>query len=329
MTTLSCEVVRDLLPTYVEGLTSNETNALVEEHVEGCAACRSMLETMRADMGSSTLPGEDDQHEIDFLRRNRRRNSRIILTSIVGALAAILVVLAANLYVIGSNTAPGSLASAATVEGTHLALDLTPIDSASGIARVSLEEHDGVVSVRTRSVLASPLHPGSHQASFDATAPITQVKVDGRIVWADGSEVSPLAATVFDTRHDYVGDMSANGRTVGALGVSNYLGAMQHELQTDQEPYGWTIHLQQDLASTRIGLMESDMRAFAYVLLGLVGNLDEVTYRYTVDGQEQSLSVTTEDATGFFGQNIKDCGGSVRLLDELLDKTGITAMTIG
>lgn len=326
MTTLSCEVVRDLLPTYVEGLTSNETNALVEEHVEGCAACRSMLETMRADMGSSTLPGEDDQHEIDFLRRNRRRNSRIILTSIVGALAAILVVLAANLFVIGSDTAPGSLASAATVEGTHLTLDLTPIDSASGIARVSLEEHDGVVSVRTRSVLASPLHPGSYQATFDAATPITQVSVNGRIVWADGSEVSSLAATIFDTRHDYVGDMPANGRTLMALGAPNYLGALQHELHTEAEPYGWSIYLQQDIVSARLGLMESDMRSFAYVLLGLVGNLDEVTYHYTVDGQEQTLSITSEDATSFFGQNIKDCGGSVRLLDELLDKAGITAM---
>jgi hypothetical protein len=147
-----------------------------------------------------------------------------------------------------------------------------------------------------------------------------------RIVWADGSEVSPLAATVFDTRHDYVGDMSANNQTLMALGVPNYLGALQHELQTETEPYGWTIHLQQDLSSSRIGLMESDMRSFAYVLLGLTGNLGEVTYRYTVDGQEQSLSITSEDASSFFGQSIKDCGGSVRLLDELLDKAGITAM---
>lgn len=326
MTTLSCEVIRDLLPTYVEGLTSDETNALVEEHVRGCEECRSMLETMRADMGGSPLPDADDQHEIDFLRRNRRRNGRILITSVVGALLVIALALAAKAFVIGSKTTPGSLASAATVEGTHLTLDLTPFDSASAIARVSLVEHDGVVDVSTRSVLASPLHPGSHQASFDATTPITQVKVNGRIVWADGSEVSPLAAMVYDTRHDYVGDMSANGRTLVALGVSNYLGAMQHELQTEQEPYGWTIYLQQDLAATRIGLMESDMRSFAYVLLSLVGNLDEVTYRYTVGGQEQSLSVTAEDATSFFGQNIKDCGGSVRLLDELLDKTGITAM---
>ena len=155
MTTLSCEVVRDLLPTYVDGLASAETNALVEEHVEHCASCRSVLELMRADMGDSSAPGTDDQHEIDFLRRNRRRNGRIFLTSVVGALLVIALALAAKAFVIGSKTTPGSLASAATVEGTHLTLGLTPFDSASGIARVSLVEHDGVVGVSTRSVRAS------------------------------------------------------------------------------------------------------------------------------------------------------------------------------
>jgi hypothetical protein len=275
------------------------------------------------------VPDADDQREIDFLRRNRKRNGRILLTSIVGALLVIALTLAVKTFVIGSETASGNLASAVDVEGTHLTLDLTPVDSASGIARISLEEHDGVVSVRTRSVLASPLHPGSQQAVFDAAAPITQVNVNGRIVWADGSEVSSLAAAVFDTRHDYVGDMSANNRTLVALGVSNYLGVLQHELHTEKEPCGWTIYLQQDVVSSRVALMESDMRSFAYVLLGLVGNLDEVTYQYTVDGKQQSLTVTSADATSFFGQDVKDCSGSVRLLDELLDKTGITAMTMG
>lgn len=145
-------------------------------------------------------------------------------------------------------------------------------------------------------------------------------------MWADGSEISPTAATIFDTRHDYMGDMPANGATLMALGVPSYLGALQHELHTDAQPYGWTIYLQQDIVAARVGLMESDMRSFAYVLLGIIGNLDEVTYSYTVDGQEQSLTVTTEDASDFFGQNIKDCGSSVRVLDELLDRAGITAM---
>ena len=36
---LTCGVVRDLLPSYVEGLTSQETNQAVETHLASCPEC--------------------------------------------------------------------------------------------------------------------------------------------------------------------------------------------------------------------------------------------------------------------------------------------------
>ena len=36
---LSCAIVEDLLPTYVERLTSEETNAAVLAHLKSCPAC--------------------------------------------------------------------------------------------------------------------------------------------------------------------------------------------------------------------------------------------------------------------------------------------------
>lgn len=326
MAGITCDVVRDLLPSYVEGLSSADTITLVDEHLAGCATCRDALAAMRADMGVETLPDQDDRREIDFLRHNRMRNRRIALVSVLAAIMTIGVVLAVRLFLVGNATPGGHLACDATVEGSHLVLSLTPVDSASGIAGVSFDESDGVVSVTTKSVLASFLHPGSLQTSYEASAPVRQVRVNGQVVWADGSEVSALAARLFDTRHDYVGDMSANGGSLVALGVTNYLGALQHELQTDKEPYGWTMYLQQDVVGAHQALMESDMRSFAYALIALVGNLDHITYDYTVDGEAHTLTVSAEDATAFFGQDIKNCGENVRLLDELLDKTGISAL---
>ena len=37
---LPCAVVRDLLPSYVEGLTEAETTAAVKNHLESCESCR-------------------------------------------------------------------------------------------------------------------------------------------------------------------------------------------------------------------------------------------------------------------------------------------------
>ena len=40
---LPCAVTRDLLPLYTEELVEQETQALIEEHLTGCSACRAKL----------------------------------------------------------------------------------------------------------------------------------------------------------------------------------------------------------------------------------------------------------------------------------------------
>ena len=35
---MKCCIVRDLLPGYIDGLTSSETNEEIERHLEECAA---------------------------------------------------------------------------------------------------------------------------------------------------------------------------------------------------------------------------------------------------------------------------------------------------
>lgn len=44
----SCNVIRDLLPLYVENMVSEETQLLVEEHLAGCSDCQKQLAAMQA-----------------------------------------------------------------------------------------------------------------------------------------------------------------------------------------------------------------------------------------------------------------------------------------
>lgn len=37
---ITCNVIEDLLPLYVEGLTSDDTNFLIEEHLKTCTDCK-------------------------------------------------------------------------------------------------------------------------------------------------------------------------------------------------------------------------------------------------------------------------------------------------
>lgn len=77
---LACCVVRDLLPSYIEGLTEAETTALVAEHMENCSDCRKIEQDMR-----HTIPVEKPiRRELKFLRRIRRtRLIAAVLTGIV------------------------------------------------------------------------------------------------------------------------------------------------------------------------------------------------------------------------------------------------------
>ena len=45
---LTCAVVRDLLPSFVEGLTSEETNRAVESHLSACPDCMARKNAMAA-----------------------------------------------------------------------------------------------------------------------------------------------------------------------------------------------------------------------------------------------------------------------------------------
>ena len=44
---LVCDTVKDLLPMYIDNMTSETSNKSIEEHINTCGECRSVLEQMR------------------------------------------------------------------------------------------------------------------------------------------------------------------------------------------------------------------------------------------------------------------------------------------
>lgn len=65
---LPCHIIRDLLPSYVEGLTSAETARAVEDHLDGCPDCRAVRNAMAAQMELDRVP----QPHRDFLGEFKR-----------------------------------------------------------------------------------------------------------------------------------------------------------------------------------------------------------------------------------------------------------------
>ena len=87
---MKCEIIRDLLPSYVDGLTSNESNREIELHIEGCAKCRAFLEEMR---GSVDTPKVEIEDKIFMRLLKRIRKIELEKKVLVLAIVAIVGVL--------------------------------------------------------------------------------------------------------------------------------------------------------------------------------------------------------------------------------------------
>ena len=326
---IPCETARDLFPSYIDKLTSDVTNGLIEAHVAECAACADILKRMRNPEAEPDAASQAQQKDIDFLKKNKKLNLKIIVGSVAGAIALVMVILLLKAFVIGEANYSGMVATRVEVSGSDVMLTAVPIDSIHAISDLTFEEEDGVVTVRARGVIMSFLHRGDLRREFTASGKIRSIVLNGQIIWDDGAPVSFFTSQVYQTRHDYMGSISDNLRTAEALSMSRYLGSFTNELKTEQEPYVWKIILDKEVPKNEQAIWESDMERFAYVLLGVIGNLDEVEYSYIVDGESLTKSVTAQDATEFFGRNIKDCGRSPRMLGDLLGKTGLDTYAMG
>lgn len=70
---MKCCIVIDLLPGYIDGLNSEETNEEIEKHLDGCTSCRTIYRQMSAEIPNE-LPAE--KRDIDFLKKLRKRIRR-------------------------------------------------------------------------------------------------------------------------------------------------------------------------------------------------------------------------------------------------------------
>ena len=326
MSDIQCEVIIDLLPSYIDGLTSDVSNKVIEEHLQKCDRCRDVYASMRnpeslqEDKAKQT---ENDQREIDFLKKNRKKNGRILVGSILGAIVLVGLIFVTRVFLIGNGNYTSWTPIDLEVNGKELSLNAMPMDGSLAITDLAFSEKEGRVTINARSVQASPLHSGSRHGQYSASEEIREVRVGDRIIWAEGATVSTQAAEVFATKHAYIGDMPANQNTAITLGIGAFLGPYTNELETGKEPFGWKILLQEPMPAKAQKQKERDMDAFGRVLIGLIDNLDHVSFEYYVEGQKVTRTIDAAGASDFLGENIKNCGTSIRTLEKLMDLSGI------
>ncbi|MDO5110836.1 MAG: DUF4825 domain-containing protein [Clostridia bacterium] len=312
---LSCEIVRDLLPSYTEGLTSGVTNTAIEAHLGGCADCASALARMREPEIQQSAPAP----EVDYLKKVRRHSTGRSL--IIGIFLMVLgmSLLAFRFFYVGNALDASELIFHVSVEGDTVTVRGAVAGSSGlGVSRVTFADSAGIVQVKVYGTLATFFNSGDFSASYTAQSPIGQVRADDLILWENGVAISATAARLFAETNPFVGDMPANNRIAAVLGIADQFGPYTNALQTKAAPYGWTLLLETPIAADDEAAARGMMAADAYAMLASIENLGYVTWQYSTPSGAREYTVTAEDATAFAGKPIKDFARSASEMHTLL-----------
>lgn len=322
---LPCELIRDLFPSYIDDLTSDVTNVLLEEHVKECEKCREILGMMKET--SEGIVNFEEKKEIDFLKKTKKVNQKNIWGSMIGTLLFVVIVYTLATYIIGYQTAHDNiLCEVVSAEGRKLVVSAECRNPEYVISAASFRwiSYNDEVEVTFKTVKKSPLYDEKREFSYTAPAEFKEVSVGGRLqptIWYEGTKISMEAGELYDVRNSYIGQAFANSLIADALEMTERFGIFANELQTAEEPYGWTIILQEEVPMENQKEKEEEMRLCAYMMLASVENVGVVSFEYKSGGKEYSVTITEEEASEYVGRNVKDCYRDVSLMQELLEKT--------
>lgn len=87
---ITCDVIQDLMPSYVDGILSEDSQALVKEHMEACKECRKMLEIMKEEQGK-----EQNQMRSSAATLKKIRKKLIVRRVLTATVAVILTLIVA------------------------------------------------------------------------------------------------------------------------------------------------------------------------------------------------------------------------------------------
>lgn len=91
-----CEIIRDLLPLYIDDVCSEESGQAVKQHLGECGQCRNYYKTMQTADGFSKAEnnGSEEMKMADSLKKVKSKINKKIRNVIIGSAAAVLVLTA-------------------------------------------------------------------------------------------------------------------------------------------------------------------------------------------------------------------------------------------
>ncbi len=321
---IPCEVVKDLLPSYIDGLTSDVTNEFIKEHLSECEECKKAYERM---LEPEKTYNDNDAKEVEFLKKQKKKSRKAVGMGILITAAVFLLCVFLRVFVVGAKCNPNVIAYDIGVTDKTVTFEGCLSNSAGKIVGVSFKEDNGALSITVKEALVLFSGSGECKERYVAKETVSEVYLNGKLIWQQGVKLSPEIERIYGMKNKYVGDASADVNLARALGMQEFLGEFTSELHTSEEPYGWTIKSGSVFYNKSAEEINAVLGKYGAVLLAMVDNLGYTEIKYTIETgnakKTETFKITNEEASNLVGEDIKESVKSPADLQKLVEKLGL------
>ena len=321
-TSLPCDIVQDLLPSYVDGILSDTGTSAVANHLQFCKSCQDIYSSMITDVPHQHNADQQEK-EIDYLKKVRSKTRHFTVTAILIAVLLAASGTAVYFLIFSGEYILNSVKYNLQVSSTSLKIEgILPDDFTTGTQKI--EEKDGVISLTLPAKKKTFLSfHKNYNVSYTSATAIREVRVNGDILWQDGTSITAYVNRVYKGKHPYIGSASDNASLALALGVEDSFGGFTSKLQTSKQPYGWTICLSERQTAAK-EILHKKMTVYAYAILALIDNVDSITWEYSdASAQAHTYTITTDEANKQLGSDIKKTAESISVFQKFTRKIGL------
>ncbi|MCI9040408.1 DUF4825 domain-containing protein [Dubosiella newyorkensis] len=292
-------LVKDLLPDYIDGLTSPETNKIIEEHLFQCSSCQKALERMKE---SPSILDQDEKIEFDYLKLVRKRSRRHIWLSVCIVLVIVVSFLTISTFWIGRQTPAALLNINTTVAPYQVSLEVECLDQGRKVSRVEWKENGSHVQAIVFTV------PGNDERKtfmYTTDQLIENVEVAGQIVWEDGTKIPDELGLLHAYKVEYIGNASQVSHLLKKMNVSSLVGSYTFELD------GTRL-----IIETARPLADVYVNRESLLILSLIENASSVTWKS--QGKKETVSVESLDT--LLKTEIKEGYGSLSAFTQNVER---------
>ena len=96
---ISCKVIEDLLPLYIDGVCSEESKKIVEDHISTCSICSEKLKQMKSD----NISDEDVKSNLNEAKAiknlSKTWRKKLFLSKVKGIISTLIVIAIILLFI--------------------------------------------------------------------------------------------------------------------------------------------------------------------------------------------------------------------------------------